>query len=149
MVPLSGAHRALWLFFHFSPVSSSALWMRLSWVSCNSLLFSPLFATGVPLLHISFRLDSAGEFGRFARLSGVQERMWTVSLEQWLRLGVWGWPVGFFFFPWPLTNRSLSGKSVKAKLLLDQLKSLCGKVIFPQTLFFVYINLGQILHRTF
>lgn len=47
---------------------------------------------------------------------------------------VFGWHL-LFFFPWPLANRGLSQKSVKAKLLLDQLKSLRGKVIFPQTLF--------------
>lgn len=125
--------RSLWLFLHFSHGSSSALWLCLSWVCCNSLLFSPLFATGVPLLHISFRFDSAGKLGRFTQLSGVQERMWTVSLEQWLRLGVGRAFV--IFFSWPLTNRGLSGKSFKTKLLLDQLKSLRGKVIFPQILF--------------
>lgn len=147
MVPLSSAHRALWLFLHFSPVSSSALLMRLSWVSCNSLLFSPLFATGVPLLHTSFGLDSAGEFGRFTRLSGVQERMWTVSLEQWLRLGV-GIACYFFF--------SLTTDKQKPVREISQSKTSAGpaevtvwKGNLSPNLVLVYINLGQILHRTF
>lgn len=36
------------------------------------------------------------------------------------------------FVPSPPTNRSLSGKSMKAKLLLDQLRSLRGKVSAPK-----------------
>lgn len=39
--------------------------------------------------------------------------------------------------PSPPTNRGLSGKSVKAKLLLDQMRSLRGKV-FPYRLWYQY-----------
>lgn len=49
----------------------------------------------------------------------------------------------YLVVPSPPTNRSLSGKSMKAKLLLDQLKSLRGKVPILKVGLSIYPNLGK------
>lgn len=69
---------------------SSAFWLYLSWVDCDSLLFSPLFVAGFPLLHTSFRFDSASKLSRLTQLSGVQDRMRPVSSEVRIRVGMGG-----------------------------------------------------------
>lgn len=132
MVPLhQAASQSLWLFLHFSFLVLSSLvvsvmgWLRLSAVLPLFLL--QVFHYYTPALDL-IQLVNLADLPSFL-VSRTECDLYPLKcVLEW----VWGGVTYGSVVPWPLTKRGLSGKSVKAKLLLDQLTSLRGKVTLPQ-----------------